>query len=209
MTIVGIPSQKAFLNVFSGKFVLAPRCSRALLHNLQPSSNRCLILASHLSTGIILAIAIVCHLLCLQGTCGSFKYFPKKALLLFCCNRDMKLSLSSTCHMQGDWYYCALHWLAHTILRIFCHQSQKIAAAPSPWPCCGTIPLCVHSSMSSFLQHLSYRRQSVLICLQAPVSFFSCFCSLFYTAPLRIAFFYHTREIFSVVIIYAIEILFH
>jgi len=34
---------------------------------------------------------------------------------------------------------------------------------------------CVQSSMSSPLHHLSYRRLCVLICLQAPVSFSSCF----------------------------------
>jgi len=70
-----------------GKFsVLAPRCSRALLHNLQLTSDRCLIFASHLATGMIPAIAIISRLLCLKGTRGSFKYFPKNALLSFCGN---------------------------------------------------------------------------------------------------------------------------
>ena len=70
--VVAIPSQKALLMcpyVSSGKFsVLAPRCSRALLHNLQLTSDRCLILASHLATGMSTAIAIISRLLCLQGT---------------------------------------------------------------------------------------------------------------------------------------------
>jgi len=49
--------------VSSGKFpVLAPRCSRALLHNLQLTSDRCFIFASHLATGIMLAIAIISRL---------------------------------------------------------------------------------------------------------------------------------------------------
>ena len=122
-TVVAIPSQKALLMcpyVSSGKFcVLAPRCSRALLHNLQPTSDRCLIFASHLATGMIPAIVIISCLLCLQGTR----------------------------------YRC----------------------------------LCVQSSMSSSLHHLAYRRLSVLICLQAPVSFSSCFGTSFSAAPLRIA----------------------
>jgi len=48
MTVVAIPSQKALLicpYVSYGKFPeLAPRRSRALLHNLQLTSDRCLIL---------------------------------------------------------------------------------------------------------------------------------------------------------------------
>ena len=92
VVVVAIPSQKALLMcpyISSGKFsVLAPRCSRALLHNLQLTSNRCLIFASHLATGMIPAISIISRLLCLQGTRGSFKYFPKNALLSFC--RNMK-----------------------------------------------------------------------------------------------------------------------
>jgi len=84
VTVVAIPSQKALLMclyVFPGKFsVLAPRCSRALLHNLHLTSDRCLIFASHLATRMIPAIAIISRLLCLQGTRGSFKYFPKKSL---------------------------------------------------------------------------------------------------------------------------------
>ena len=74
--VVAIPSQKALLicpYVSSGKLsVLAPRCSRALLHNLQLTSDRCLISASHLATGMIPAIAIISRLLCLPGTRGSF-----------------------------------------------------------------------------------------------------------------------------------------
>jgi len=134
--VVAIPSQKALLMcpyVSSGKFsVLAPRCSRApgLLHNLQLTSDRCLIFASHLATGMIPAIATISRLLCLQGTRGSFKYFPKNALLSFCLNMKSAVhvpyagwlillrtlcfhfavtwSLLSTCHMQGDWYCLAL-----------------------------------------------------------------------------------------------------
>ena len=86
VTVVAIPSLMC-LYVSFGKFtVLAPRCSRALLRNLQLTSDRCFIFASHLATGIIPAIAIIFRLLCLQGTRGSFKYFSKNALLSFCSN---------------------------------------------------------------------------------------------------------------------------
>jgi len=101
VTGVAIPSQKALLMrpyVSSGKFsVLAPRCSRARLHNLQLTSDRCLIFAIHLATGMILAVVIISCLLCLQGTRGSFKYFHKNALLSFC--RNMK----SAVHVPYAW----------------------------------------------------------------------------------------------------------
>jgi len=66
VTVVAIPSQKALLMcpyVSSDKFsVLAPRCSRALLHNLQLTFDRCLTFASYLATGMIPAIAIISRL---------------------------------------------------------------------------------------------------------------------------------------------------
>jgi len=103
VTVVAIPSQKAQLMcpyVSSGKFsVLAPRCSRTLLHNLLPTSDCCLIFASHLATGMIPAIAIIFRLSCLQGTRGSFKYFLKNALLSF--SRNMKSSVQRF-WQQGD-----------------------------------------------------------------------------------------------------------
>jgi len=87
VTVVAIPSQKALLTcpyVSSGKFsVFAPRCSRVLWHNLQLASDRRLIFESHLATGMIPAIAIISCLLCLQGTRGSFKYFPEDAQAAF------------------------------------------------------------------------------------------------------------------------------
>jgi len=135
--------------VYSSKFsVLAPRCSRALLHNLQPTSDCRLIFASHLATGMVPAIAIIFRPLCLQGRRGSFKYFPKNALLSFC----RTWSLPSTCHMQGDWYCLALPELAHMISRIFCHQS-KCSAARS-LPCFGTMPRIVAYVCSPLCHHL-------------------------------------------------------
>ena len=91
VTVVAIPSQKTLLMCpyVSSKFsVLAPHCSRALLHNLQPTSDRLFIFASHLATGMVPAIAIISHLLCLQETHRSVKYFPKNVRLSFC--RNMK-----------------------------------------------------------------------------------------------------------------------
>ena len=63
VTVVAIPSQKALFvcpYVSSGNCsVLKPRCSRALLHNLQFTSDLYLIFASHLATGMISAIATI------------------------------------------------------------------------------------------------------------------------------------------------------
>jgi len=155
VTFVTIPSQKALLMcpyVSSGKFsVLALRCSCAFLHNLQPTSDRCLISASHLATGMVPAIAIISRLLCLLGTRRSFKYFPKNALPLFC--RNMK----SAVHVPyAGWLiigYClALPELAHMISRIFCHQSRCSAARPSP--CFDTMPHIVACVCSPLLHHL-------------------------------------------------------
>jgi len=66
--VVAILSQKALLvcpYVSSGKLlVLAPHCSRAFLHNLQPTSDLRLIFASHFADGTIPAITIISRLLC-------------------------------------------------------------------------------------------------------------------------------------------------
>ena len=100
----------------SGKFpVLAPRCSRALSHNLQLASDHYLIFASHSATGKILAIAIIFRLLCLQGRAGR----SNPSLRTLCFYFVVPWSLPSTCHMQGDWYCLALPYLAHIISRIF------------------------------------------------------------------------------------------
>ena len=88
--------------------VLAPRCSRALWHNLQPTSDRCVIFASNLATKMIPAIAIIsqARLLCFQGTCGLFKYFFKNALFSVC--RNMK----STVHvLYAGWLTLSLFFL--------------------------------------------------------------------------------------------------
>ena len=57
VTVVAIPSQKELLTcpyVSSCTYsVLAPRFSRALLHNLHLASDRCLLFAIHLATGML------------------------------------------------------------------------------------------------------------------------------------------------------------
>jgi len=178
VTIVAIPSQKALLMckyVSSSKFsALAPSCSRAHLHNLQLTSDRWLILASLLATRLIPAIAIISCLLCLQGTRWSFKYFPKNALLSFC--RTMK----SAVHVPyAGWLILPCSVLACTqdfknflsSIQVFCRKTFTML-----WYDASNCCLCVQSSMSSPLHHCSYRRLSVLICLQVPVNLSSCFC---------------------------------
>jgi len=173
VTVVAIPSQKALLMcpyVSSSKFsVLAPRCSRALLHNLQLTSDRCLTFASHLATGMIPAIAIISRLLCLQWTRGSFKYFPKKALLSFC--RNMR---SAVYVPYAGWLTlpCSAPARTHDFknflssIQVFCCRTFTMLWYDASYRC-----LCVQSSMSSPWHHFSYCHLSVLNCLQAPVSF--------------------------------------
>jgi len=191
VTAVAIPWQKALLMcpyVFSGKFsVLAPRCSRALLHNLQLTSDGCLIFARHLTTAMIPAIVIISRLLCLKGKRGPFKHFPKNALLSFC--RNMK----SAVHVPyAGWLILPCSTLARThdvknflsSIQVFCCKTFTMLWYGASY-CC----LCVQSSMSSEspLYHFSYRRLSVLICHQVPVSFSACFGTSFSAAPLCIA----------------------
>jgi len=126
-----------------GKFsVLALRCSRALLHNLQPTSERHLILASHLATRMIPPIAIISRLLCIQGTRGSFKSFCKNTLLSF--RRNMK----SAVHVPyAGWLIlpCSAEH-THMISRIFYHQS-KCSAARSLYDAGPHIVACVCSPL--------------------------------------------------------------
>jgi len=155
VTFVAIPSQKALLMcpyISSGKFsVLALRCSRALLHNLQLTSDRWLIFASHLATGMIPEIAIISRLLCLQGTCGSIKYFPKNALLSFC--RNMK----SAVHVPyAGWLIlpCSALACTHDFKNFLSSLSQSNCSAARPSPCFDTIPHIVTCVCSPLCRHL-------------------------------------------------------
>ena len=156
VTVVAIRSSKALLMcpyVSYGKFsVLAPRCSCALLHNLQPTPDHCVIFASHLATGMNPAIAIISRFLCLQGTRVSFEYFPTNPLLSFCSDMksDSQCCPRAMCSKGID--VVLLCFGSHTqFSRICCHQSKCFAARPSP--CCSTIPHIV-ACVCSPLCHL-------------------------------------------------------
>ena len=160
VTIVAIPSQKALWMcpyVFSGKCsVLAPRCPRALLHNLQLTSDRFVIFASHLATGMIPAIAIISRLLYLQGKHGSFKCFPKNALLSFC--RNMK----SAVHVP----YAV--WLILPCSALACTHDFKDFLSSIQVFCCKTFTM---------LWYVSYR------CLCVQSSMYITFTTLFISSP--------------------------
>jgi len=120
--------------------------------------------------------------LCLQRTRGSFKYFPKNALLSFC--RSMK----SAVHVPyagrlilSCSYLACTHDFKNLVssIQLFCCKTFTMIWYHASY-CC----LCVQSSMTSPLHHLSYCHLSVLICLQAPVFLFSCFGTSFSAAPL-------------------------
>ena len=174
--VISIPLKKALLMcpyVSSGKFwVLATRCSDALLHSLQPTSDHCLIFASHVVTGMILAIAIISRLLCLQETRGSFKYFPKNALLSFCHNMQSAVlmpcagwlifSCSALAHTHDfknfliDWccfYYFLRNSLVALLEALFARYLSKCSAARSS-PCLGTMPYIVLCVCSPLCHHL-------------------------------------------------------
>jgi len=138
---------------------------------------------------MIPAIAIISCLSCDQGTRGSFKYFPKNTLPQASSWRNMK----SAVHVPyAGWLTrtlsCSVLARTHDFKK-FCHQSKYSAVRPSTmlWYNASYRWLCVRSSMSSPLHHLSYRCQNVLICLQAPISFSLWFCTSFTAAFLRIA----------------------
>jgi len=166
---VVISSQKALLMcpyVSDGKFsALVPHCSHSLLRNLQPTSDRRLNFANHLADRMVPAMAIISRLLCLQGTRRSFKYFPKYALLSFC--RNMKSAVHVPYAGYLIWCCFALartHDFKNTLssIQVFCCKTLTMLGYDASYRC-----LCVQSSMSSPLHHLSYRRLSVLICLRA------------------------------------------
>jgi len=175
--VVAILSQKALLMcpyVSSGKFsVLAPRCSCALLHILQPTSDRYLIFASQLAAGMIPAIAIVFRLQgekvsCLQGMRKSFKYFSKNALLS--CFHNMK----SAVHVPYAGRLilsCSALACTHDF-KIFFHLSKCFTVRISPYfDMMPHIVACVCSPLCHHLCTIFHIVACVLICSQAPASF--------------------------------------
>ena len=150
VTVVAIPSQKALLlraYVSSGKFsVLAPRCSRALLHNLQLAFDRCLIFASHLAIGMIPAIAMISRLLCIQETRGSF------AIRTLCFHFAVIWSLPSTCHMQVI-EIALLCPSLHTRFQEFSVINPSVLLQDPHW-CFRTMPHIVACVCSPLCHHL-------------------------------------------------------
>jgi len=169
VTVVAIPSQKAMLMcpyVSSGKFlVLAPRCSRSLLHNLQPTSDRCLIFASHLATGMILLLPSFLAFHVSKGRTG-LQILPQE--------RSAFMFPSAVNVPYPGWltFSCSALACAHDFknflssIQVFCYKTFTMLWYYASYRC-----LCAQSSMSSPLHHLSYRRQSVPTIL---ISYFPC-----------------------------------
>ena len=126
-----------------------------------------------------------------MATCGSFKYFPKNALLSCCRNVKSavrwQLSPRAICRVIDVVFLCLS---SHTRLQefsvinrpsiqVFCYKIFTML-----WYDTSCCHLCVQSSMSSPLHHLSYCRLTLLIRLQAPVSLSWCFCTSLCAAPL-------------------------
>jgi len=133
---------------------------------------------------------LTCWCLCslhadIQMSPGEVVGFPKNAALSFC--RNMKSAAHVPC---AGWLilFCSAPACTHDFknflssIQVFCCKTFTVLWYDASYRC-----LCVQSSMSSPLHHFSYRRLSVLLCLQAPVSFSSCFCTSFSDAPFRIA----------------------
>jgi len=101
-TVVAIPSQKTLLMCpyvsFSKFSLLAPRCSRALLHNLQPTSDRRLIFASHLANGMSPTLPSFLVFYVSMGRAGR----SNTSLRTLSFHFAVTSSLLSMCHMQGD-----------------------------------------------------------------------------------------------------------
>jgi len=104
-------------------------------------------------------------------TRGSLKYFLKNALLSFF--RNMKSAVHAP---YAGWLTLSCSALACThdfknfLSSMFCCKTFTMLCYDASYRC-----LSEQSSISSPLHHLSYRRLSVPVCLQAPVSLFSCF----------------------------------
>jgi len=169
--------------ISSGNFsVPAPCCSRVLLHNLQPTSDRRLISASYLATGMILAIAIISRLPCLQGTRGSFKNFLKNALLSFCRNKKSVVHVPYQCRVIDVVLLCPsshtwiqefyvinpsvlLQDLHHALVRylillLVCATLYVITFTPS----FKSLPECAHSLSSNTCKPIFMFLHLILCC---------------------------------------------
>jgi len=84
--------------------VLALRCSRALLHNLQLTSDRCLILQAIWLPEWSPKLPSFLAFYVSKGRAGR----SSTSLKTLCFHFAVTWSLLSTYHMQGDWYCLAL-----------------------------------------------------------------------------------------------------
>ena len=108
-----IPSQKVLLVCpyffFSKISVLAPRCSRALLHSLQPSFNHCCVFSSHVATCMIPAKLLPWFLASKWLDVWVLHGSSNTSLRTLCFHFAVTWSLPSTCHMR---------WLRAVLIRI-------------------------------------------------------------------------------------------
>jgi len=140
------------IRLFRQNLMLAPRCSRALLHNLQPASDRGLILAIHLATKMIPVIVIIPRFLYLQGTHRASECFPKNHLLSLYRNVKSAVHVPSWCRVINIVLFCPS---SHTRpSSIFCHQSNCSTARPLP--CYGVMPPIVACTCSPLCHHHLY-----------------------------------------------------
>jgi len=109
--VCAIPLQKALLMclyVSSGKFeVLAPRCSRALLHYLELTPDHRLLFASQLARRLpewSLQLPSFLAFYVSKGRAGR----SNTSIRTLCFHFAVTWCLLSTCHVQGDWYCPAL-----------------------------------------------------------------------------------------------------
>jgi len=123
-----------------------------------------------IAIAMVFTIVIIPRLLCLQGTRRSFKYFPKNALLSFCCN------MPSTCHVQGDIVLLCPDSHARSqnfsvinpnvLLQDFLHVMVRYLIS---YHRTSYRRLCVHTCMSSPLHHLSSSPE-VCLCVSKHLS---------------------------------------
>ena len=145
-----------------------------------PWCNHCLIFANHLVTRMVPVIDIISRCFCLQQM--RRLCFPKNNLVSF--HHNMK----STVHVpRAEWLILCCSALARTHNHFNNFLSTIHKTFTMFWYDTSHCCLCLQSSVSSPLHHLSYCHLRVLICLLESISFFSCFFTSFSATPLRSA----------------------
>ena len=114
-------------------------------HSGQLTSDRCLIFSRHLATEMIPAIAIISRLLCLQGTRGLFKYFPKNALFSSCRNMKSAVDVPSSSQVIVSCSHFALFaWTVtcrYFALKFTASKHAYLCAHPCCF-CCICVAFC-------------------------------------------------------------------